>query len=173
MNNSMSEASTSQTAINTPATTGEPTVTLHPAVAGGAKAVGEAYARFLNTTARKVVAAVAVGLVSIFLAFSLFGGSQMSTAEFCKVANNSSANAVFSTPSPTPAEVQSAGTSMAHLVAIAPSSVPAPVVSSMRLLATTLQEIGRRQPVTYSQSQIDDAATTVQNWGNDNCPSEG
>lgn len=172
MNNSTIETtSTSHTAINTPATTGEPTVTLHPAVANGARAVGEAYARFLNTTARKVAAAVAVGLVFIVVVFSLFGGSQMSTAAFCKVANNSTANAVFSSPSPTKAEALSAATSIAHLAAIAPSSVPSPVLSGMQLLAKSLQEIGQGRPVTYSQSQIDDAATTVQNWGSDNCPS--
>ena len=174
MNNSTIETtSTSHTATNTPATTGEPTVTLHPAVAKGAMAVGETYARFLNTTARKVAAAVAVGLVFIVVAFSLFGGSQMSTADFCKVANNSTANAVFSNPSPTQAEALSAATSMAHLAAIAPSSVPLPVVSGMQLLAKSLQEIGQGQPLTYSQSQIDDAATTVQNWGNNACPSPG
>jgi hypothetical protein len=171
MNNSTIETSTSHTAINTPATTGEPTVTLHPAVAEGARAVGEAYARFLNTTARKLAAAVALGLVLIFLVFSLFGGSQMGTADFCKVANNSTANAVLSNQSPTPAEALSAATSIAHLAAIAPSSVPSPVVSGMQLLAKSLQEIGQGKPVTYSQSQVDAAATTVQNWGSNACPS--
>ena len=147
MNNSTIEtSSTSHTATNTPATTGEPTATLHPAVAKGAMAVGETYARFLSTTARKVAAAVAAGVVFIVVGFSLFGGSQMSTADFCKVANNSTTNAVFSNPSPTKAEALSAGTSMARLAAIAPSSVPPPVVSDMQLLAKSLQEIGQGQP---------------------------
>ena len=43
----------------------------------------------------------------------------------------------------------------------------------MLLLAKSLQEIGKGQPLTYSQSQIDDAATTVQNWGSSACASPG